>query len=187
MQINFHLYTASIHTWQEERDMLAHLATCELGQVILGQTAEQKLEFYTCTFAEFRPKRRFGVGICSEGHGLKPGLFPHPERERCYFGFNSQIIAVDIQERRVVWGRNLDSLFYTFLYVASERIVLGLHEIGVVALSLDGEMLWSYSRDVVTDVQISAERVRLEFMDAAPTSLELLRGEVIQQNDATNR
>ena len=179
MQINFHLYTASIDTWQDERDMLTHLATCELGQVILGQTAEQKLEFYTCTFAELRPKRRFGIGIYSEGHGLKPGLFLHPELAQCYFGFNSQIIAVDIQQRRIVWDRKLDSLFYAFLYVASECIVLAVHEIGVVALRLEGEMLWSYSRDVVTDIQIGNGRVRLEFMDVMPISLDLLSGEAI--------
>jgi len=187
MWVNFHLYTASIDAWQEERDMMAHLDTCELGRMILGETAEQKRQFYTCTFSELRPNRRFGVGICCEGHGLKPGLFLHPEQGQCHFGFNSQIAAVDIQKQRIIWERYLDSLFYAFLYVASEHILLCVHEIGVITLSLEGNTLWSYSRDVVTDVQINKGCVRLEFMDAMPTSLELLSGKVVQQADDRER
>ena len=136
MQLAFQEHSISLQSWPDKNEMIESLATCEAGRLLLGENDEQEIEFYSAIVHLGGDRtHQFGIGICSQGHGLIPCFLPQPEISTLVFGFNSKIIGVHIPSGTIEFTLDLDSLFYSFLELHSQKMILVKHEIGVVALT----------------------------------------------------
>jgi len=112
MRLAFGEHTVEVHSWETQHALMDFLSTCEAGSVVLGTHAEQHKAFSSAhVHLGWSGARRFGIGVCSEGHGLVPHLFLQPERSTLIVGFNSEVVAVDVQTGKISFRFSLDSLF----------------------------------------------------------------------------
>lgn len=174
--------TIKLTAWQTKRELVYALASCDAGSVLLGDDVDEARQFYSAVVYLKWPKTsgdHFGIGICSEGHGLMPHLLLRSNTNLFLFGFNSEVVGILGAEKRQCFRVELDASFNSFIHLREEKIVLALHEIGVVAMAEDGHELWRYSKDVIVDFRIEQSTMSLNFMDSPSVSLELLNGQVI--------
>jgi hypothetical protein len=153
------------------------LSQCGGGSILLGEGAEFQREFYAVTAAlDCDGQEPFGIGICSEGHGLGPHVLLQPDDSLVWFGFNSEAVAIDLARRKIAFSLPLDSLFHRFVPLKNAGTVLIFHEIGLVSVSEKGKELWRYSNDIITKCQIKGNEIALEFMDSSAVFLEISTG-----------
>lgn len=179
MRITFAEHTIELRSWEQKCHMVEFLSRCEAGYILLGENQEQEAEFFSVTiYLEYAALRRFGIGICSQGHGILPCIFLQPEASRLVFGYNEEVVGVYLPDRTIVFSLSLDSLFHSFLPLYDRNMMLIFHEIGVVARTFDDRPLWNFSKDVITRATIEADVLRLEFMDSPTVHIKLDDGMV---------
>lgn len=178
MFVNFGENFVEIQQLPTKNELLQRLSRCH-NSLLLGEDAEQKLEFYLATVhfqsTETEP---FCIGICAEGHGLKPHLLIQPELQLILFGYNQEVVGVNIENQEVAFRIKLNSLFYYFLPLKKQGIVLIVQEVDVIAIAEDGKELWRYGKDIITHAAVEGEKLHLNFMDEESACLNLLNGEL---------
>ena len=175
-------HTIKLDAWQTKRELACSLSSCDVGSILLGDDTDEARQFYSVVVYLKWPTTSgasFGVGICSEGHGLTPHLLVGSNTDLLIFGFNSEVIGISIEEKRPRFRIDLDYLFNSFIHLKKEQTILALHEIGVVALTEDGHERWRYSKDVIGGLTIEKTTLILNFVDSPPVSLDLTSGQVI--------
>ena len=179
MRISFDEHSVELCLWDTKKQMTSFLNSCGEGN-LLFESQEQEVEFHSATvWLKGDPEHKFGVGICSEGHGLVPHILPLPMISTLAFGFNSNAVGVSFPKGEVVFSFNLDSLFYSFILVPEQKVLLIQHEIGLVALEEDGQFIWRFSRDIITNVVVEKEKIYLEFVDSPFVQLNITNGEEV--------
>ena len=66
--------------------MTSFLKKCDVGSILLGQDAQQYVDYFSITVHLVNTGNRFGVGIISEGHGLTPQVLPDSRRQLLIIG-----------------------------------------------------------------------------------------------------
>ena len=156
--------------------MTSFLKKCDVGSILLGQDAQQYVDYFSITVHLVNTGNRFGVGIISEGHGLTPQVLPDSRRQLLIIGLNQQVVGIDMTKREASFqiDLGLGALFYHFVSVAELQTILVFHEIGIVAISEDGKPLWEYSTDdIIEDWKVKNGKIPLKLMDAQPVELDL--------------
>lgn len=177
MQVTFGNNTITLQVWETKSEMLSYLSKCEAGSLLLGEDADQEMHFYSATVRLGQAGVNcFGIGICSEGHGLTPHLLLQPDAEVMVFGFNQEVVGINVKERKINFKIPLVSLFYNFLTLNQRQLILVIHEIGVVAITEEGKEIWRYDKDIINDWVIEDDKLHLKFMDAPPVSIEISSG-----------
>ena len=187
MKLSFAEHIVELQTWESKSEMLDFLARCDAGSIVLGEGAEQEVDFCSATVhlsysasalsgeIELRGER-LGVGICSDGLG-EPHLLLVPEKQMLMFGFNAEAVGVSVKDRNVRFRAPFNySPFRSFLRIWQQEIVLVLHEIGLIALTEEGNELWRYEDDVIADCTIDRGKLHLTFMDSAPIIIDIASG-----------
>src|SRR5262249_807008 len=148
MHLSFNEHCLELQSWEEKSQMAALLARCDLGSLILGEEAEQEVEFYSVTV---HPQRNgmhhVGIGSGWEGHSL----MLEPGKEVLLLGVNREIVAIRVPEGQITARVTCDWLFYQFVALRQPKITLAFDEIGVIALTQEGKEIWRYSKDVIVD------------------------------------
>jgi hypothetical protein len=166
-------------SWQTKDAMLGFLTECGEDFIFLGGAAEHPVEFYSITVASRGSAAgRFAIGIFSEGQGIAPNLLLHPKTNALLLGFNREVVGIGVPERRVRFRIACDSVFFQFCWCAAAEIVLLFHEIGVIAITEEGNEIWRYSKDIVVDWSIEGGRLCLKFLDSPPVELLITGGSI---------
>jgi hypothetical protein len=180
MFLTFTNHVIELKEYPSQAEMEQALKQCDLDSIILGEEIDIPDQFYT---AIIQPQTAglhyFGVGICAEGYGLKPHFLPLPQSNIILFGFNNQVVGINVNKREIAFKINLNSLFYYFLPIPEKQIILIVQELDIVAINEDGKELWRYGKDVITETSINGENVQLNFMDESAACLNVISGELI--------
>ena len=177
MYLTFLDHYIQLGNWPTRKALIDFLSTCGAGSILLGENSEHQVEFFSVE-VKLGPDntQSFGIGILSEGHGLKPNLFLLPRYSMLIFGYNQDVIGILIPDGNIRFSRQLDSLFYEFIPVAHKNIFLVVQEIGICALNFDGTQKWQYIKDVVTGTNLKEDTVMVNFMDGQTVRLDLATG-----------
>src|SRR5713101_2027419 len=174
MRISFGQHSLRVKDWSSEVQMFEFLRSSGAEYILLGEDARQYDGFFsTEVLLGFAGKDSLRVGLISEGHGLLPHLLLIPERDQLLFGFNEQVACVNVNERSVVFRIRLESLFRSFLRLKAHALILAFHEIGVTALDENGNVEWSYAKDIVEDCVLSQFHLDLKFLDEPTVRIDL--------------
>ena len=174
--ISFGKHSIESQSWETESEMTSFLKKCDAGSILLGQDAQQYIDYFSITVHFTHTGARFGVGIISEGHGLTPQVLLDSQRQLLIIGLNHQVVGIDMTKREASFhiDLGLGALFFQFIPIAELQTILVLHEIGIVAISEDGKPLWEYSADdIIEDWKVKNEKISLKLMDAQPVELDL--------------
>jgi hypothetical protein len=183
MRISVGDQSLKIQRWESKDEMVEAVARCEGGNIVLGLEAEQQVDFFS-VFVRAEPSGQcsFAIGICSEGHGLVPQVAVRPESLELIFGFNREVVAVRLRQREVAYRIELDCLFHTFVELPKEEMLLAVHEIGIVALAKEGQVLWRYDCEIIDGFVIHDNQMELRFMDGSTVSVDIQCGKVRQSD-----
>jgi hypothetical protein len=185
MFVSFAEHVLEFHNWESKNDLLNSISSCDGGTLILGEDASQEVAFYstvvhysyTLRRGDVPHVKRWGIGLISEGHGVRPHLITLPD-EVIVFGFNQEAVGLNVSQRRYVFRFTFDSVFRSFVYLPDDRLLLIFNEIGVVAVTKDGKEKWRYEKDVITDCLMEHGKLVLRFMDSPTVTIELSSGSV---------
>jgi hypothetical protein len=172
--------TVEIRRFSQKSDLLRHLQGND--DFLLFESPEQEQEFYSIVIQPNFIGTKVGkraIGICSEGQGISPELLPLPENHLLLVGFNDRVVGVNSESREVAFEHKLKSLFWSFAKIPSRSLILVFYEIGVKAITTDGQELWDYSRDLLTSAFTEGDALTLSFSDSPPTVLSLNTGQGI--------
>ena len=194
MNFSFAEHIVEIQSWTTKTEMLNFLAQCDAGRLVLGKDVEQEVAFYSATVhldysalanSNWNAARgdRFGVGLCSEGQGLRPHLLLLPEKQVLVFGFNAEVVGISVRDQEILFRIAFDYLpFRSFIHLWQQETILAFHEIGVVALTEEGKELWRYDKDVITGCTVDIRNLHLKFMDSPSVSINIASGSVVTNN-----
>jgi hypothetical protein len=112
------------------------------------------------------------VGIQSNMGDLQPHILLCPNDRLVVVGFNSDVAAYSIREGALRFQFILDSAFASFYDPGDGGQFLAFHDFGVVALGWDGSKLWSFERDLITNVTFGDNFLHVTFDDAEPVTLD---------------
>jgi hypothetical protein len=102
------------------------------------------------------------IGICSQGHGIKPSSRVNETNAEGWIGYNSKVANLDLRGCRIRFLVQLDCVFYAILDEMADGSVIVIHELGACRISRSGELIWTCSTDVVTDYSDGGGFVRLQ-------------------------
>jgi len=181
MLLTFNNYGIEVKEYSNQTEMNLYFKKCDLGTIILGEEIANFNQFYGVIICpQTSGLHYFGIGICTENYGLKPHFLPLPQSNIILFGFDNQIVGINIDQREIAFKINLNSLFYYFLPIAEKQIILIIQELDVVAINEKGKELWRYGKDVITETYLNGENIQLNFMDESQACLNILNGELIK-------
>jgi hypothetical protein len=181
MLFTFGENTVQNQSWETKREMLEFLTRSTNGYVLLGENAEQAILFYSIIVCSDTLKKGcYGIGINSEGHGLKPYVLLRPEISIVILGFNSEVVGINVESREIQFRLSLESLFHSFIYLYHQKIILIFHEIGVIAITEKFLEIWRFSVDVITEYFIESDVLHIKFMDSAPVRISISSGLVYE-------
>jgi hypothetical protein len=145
------------------------------GGLLIGESDEQEEEFYSATVTkELAPDAEpFVIGICSEGNGVTPQLLALPAQRVCLIGVNCEVVALDVETRKVAYRIDLNYSFRNMINVPTEDLILAFHETGACAFREDGSIVWRYSRDLLEAAYLRGSTIYFEFMDSEPTMVDV--------------
>ncbi len=175
MQIAFGDYAVATERFETRDQMRGYLDRCESGHLWLGEEGEGRSR---CDVAVVTAQRdagyRFGLGIASEDHGLTPQILLHTSEPILLVGYGTSAAAVRFPEGRLLGRVELPFLFYRFAPTTRPGIVLGVCELGLSALTLEGAEVWVHTADdIVTDCQVEGDRVRILLFEGEAVTLRL--------------
>jgi hypothetical protein len=188
MNLSFAEHVIELRSWPSKRELIDFLAHCDAGSIMLGEDAGQESEFYSAVLhlnysaislrrLNESGGRLLGIGICSENPSVKPNLLLLPERQMLIFGFNSEVVGVSVEDKEVYFRTVFDHLpFRSFIYLEQTRSILVFHEIGVAAITEEGQELWRFDKDVIVGCSMGNEMLHLDFMDSPSITLNTLTG-----------
>ena len=101
------------------------------------------------------------VGVCSQGHGIKPSGFIDEPNAEGWVGYNSKVASLDLRGCRARFVVRLDCVFISILGQMADGSVIVIYELGACRISRSGELIWNFTTDVVTDFSDEGNFVRL--------------------------
>lgn len=87
-----------------------------------------------------------------------------------------QIRNRSFNKRGIAFRIELDYRFSCFLQLKDCGLILCFHEVGVVAIGVDGRERWRYSQDIVEDAVVAGDKLQIKFMDESSVCLDILSG-----------
>jgi hypothetical protein len=123
--------------------------------VMLGDDDESPIEYFTASLPSCL------VGICSQGHGIRPSIELDMDRGTAWVGFNSKLANLDVVKCRTNFIIQLDCVFYSILCRMQDGSVIVINELGADRVSSSGNVLWHVSTYLLTDFADCGESIKL--------------------------
>jgi len=157
--------------------LLNKLKHCLKGYVTLGDNSEQEKDFYLVKlFSQEDGSQHFGVGIISEGHGLKPNIMVNHLENSIFLGFNKEVVLFDSLNKVVIKRYQIGSLFYKFMSLPEQNFALVVHELGIIKLEINGNIIWNYTSEIIHGLKMVDNIIELLQDDGSIIHVSLLSG-----------
>lgn len=156
---------------ESKSEMKEFLRNCKSKYLLLGEDSQVEGGLYIFEIKE-ENLLKLTIGLITEGHGLQPEC--KIIGEKILIGFNKEIHTINIttNENNKI---KTDSLFYEFASENYDDKVIAIFELGVMCLSLNGEKVWEYYTDIISDYSIESENINI-ITDLGEEQISLLTG-----------
>jgi hypothetical protein len=165
---------ASLQSWETKSLLYRHLAEYPTS-VVVGRDAEYPRGFYSCTLAGVTYPIELGIIV---DYDVVPSLVLLSPARRVLVGHDQSISSVDLGSGLLLEKMDLDGVFFEFLRIEQMRLILVMHELGCIALSEHGIVLWQHTtRDILVGWSVVGSRIELAMWDVdTPDVLNLRSG-----------
>lgn len=177
MRLSFRDWCIELHSHPSLTAKVELFDAAEKVDLLLCESkSDAKFLFEIKVFGCTGEDSNFSIGVLSQGHGIIPHLFPSPGTDLAWIGFDRRVAAVDLRSRKQVFEHELETVFRSFYHSENHQVVLAVHEIGILAFSMDGRRLWEFGKDIITRTSIGKDSIQLSFMDSPTVELSIRNG-----------
>lgn len=152
---------------------------CDKKQLtILGLDTEGVRKYYLIEIQ--REETDASFGLLNAGHGIVPTIVLIENRDRALISSDNQVYFVNLMgsldSRRVL----LDSLVYDIREIHSDDMkIIVVCELEVRCLSVEGEFIWRYDSEIISDYQIFEDHLELIINDKI-VMIDIKDGRIIE-------
>jgi hypothetical protein len=107
---------------------------------------------------------------------VAPQLLAEPALRLCLIGVNNEVVAVDVEARRIAYSVNLGYSFRNMVRIPRKNLIVAFHETGACAFQEDGSVVWSFSKDVLETAYLDEGKIYFDFMDSEPITVDIANG-----------
>lgn len=154
--------------------MIEHLSQCQRS-ILIGESVDYPAGYYSCSLDNGSHPVEMGI-ITNQPE--TPILLLVAESQKVFVGKYGTISIFNLFSESLELTISLEGAFYEFVYLEKIKMILSFHELGCVALSEKGDVLWEYSTDdVLEDWNIVNDQITFNEMDCNEISkINLLTG-----------
>lgn len=174
-------YRLEQRQWANQTQLKEYITRYCSKYYFWGEDIDRPKEFFSVIIRPVDDRLEgIGVGICSLGIGLQPVIYLQEESNKLIIGYNSNVCGLNLNNGAMTFCYKLNSPFYDIVVLPIQYRILIQHEVGVVMLTEEGEILWKFDGDIITGLQHSENALELQFMDMPTVSLALDSGKPIR-------
>lgn len=160
--------------WDSRNLLLEHLSKTA-GSVLIGSDCESPSRFVSCRAASCLGHVEVGVVSNQSGDFVHCELLP--DGNLLFIGHDQVVTVVSLAEGEVLVNERLDGVFFQFIVDEPRNQVLAVHELGVTAVSFEGDVQWRFSSvEILEDWQIAGGNIRLSAMNEGMVFVDLISG-----------
>jgi hypothetical protein len=161
--------------WESRSALQSHIDGSGHRALVVGKAAESPRRFYSCVVESVRGSVE--VGVISSDHGVAPAAVALDEARVLVVGRDTCLTWVNLDRAEYDRARPLGGVFYEFIPVSDDEVVV-LHELGVLRVDSRGGEAWRVDTDVIEDCVVDAAgNLVLTVMDAsAPIAVGIESG-----------
>lgn len=153
---------ASLQSWDSKSLLLSHLAECP-ASIVVGWDVEAPRGYYSCSLKGAPYPVQLGIIVNQQ---KAPSLLLLLSARCVLVGHDQSISIIDLESGSLLETILLEGIFFEFLRIEEMELILVLHELGCMALSEQGEVLWQRAaRDVLEGWRVVGDRLELTIMD----------------------
>jgi hypothetical protein len=151
--------------WSSRSEMESYLG--DRPHVVVGRDAESPREY--CSF-HVMALTGFELLVWSSGLGIKPKAFVLSD-STLVLGHDQRVTLIDAISPSIKNSVLLDGAFYDLFVISDERFI-AVHEVGVVMLGGQGEVIWRVDTEIIAAWQMAShDRLALTMMESGKTCL----------------
>lgn len=145
--------------WDTRNLLFNHIGKAASG-LLVGGDAEAPRRYFSCSV------ERLEIGIIVNQPAHLPCVLAVPRSSRLFIGYDQSVAIIDVTSIALLNTMLLEGVFFEFLPDYGRQQILAIHELGVVALSLSGNVVWRFiTPDIVENWQIVHDCLSLTVMD----------------------
>ena len=163
-----------LESWDSKNLLLNHIAKCPRS-IVIGVDVEAPRAYYSCSIANIKNPIQVGIVV---NQTSTPAVLLLPGSCHLLIGHDQSVSVVDIGSAELQSTSLLEGVFFEFLRDDVHSQMLAVHELGVVAVSKHGEVLWRYiTSDILEDWIVAGDCLSLTVTDGdTPLVLSLCSG-----------
>lgn len=144
--------------------------------IILGDVNGENNKFEVIMLAD----NSFVCAIVYYDYGIKPRILAQEDKSIWFIGFSKMLICFDYDIKKIFVQKELPSLFYEFIKVDSQNVVIAICELDVFVFKNDGEIIWNIGfRDIIIDFYIRDNKLFIKCNDEDETIFLIIDGTIV--------
>jgi hypothetical protein len=181
MRISFDNYSVEMSSHANRAELETKLRNSG-GPYEVFERKDHEHLFYSL---ELRPEftnlesHRRSFGLCGSTTGVEPQVLISASSRCLYVGMDSTLFILSIfaaPPRRLELG----SPFYWMTLFHDLNKILVVHEIGLLCINVNGDLLWQQATDIIASAALSKDhRLEVLFMGGGGIDLDLHTGKVL--------
>jgi hypothetical protein len=183
MRISFGTIEVEFSSQPSRLEMEKRLSNAGLKYELIDTANEYSRCFYSLEFKpqmERQQSSRRSIGLSSSRTGVEPQLLLNLATNLLYLGIDQSVFifsTLAAPTRRL----DLTSPFYWMALFSTLDRILVVHEIGILWLDTNGDIVWRHdAADIISSVALQEPRtVELQLLEGGRTNLDLVTGTVL--------
>lgn len=156
-----------------EYDFIEYLNNCDTNLVLDSDDLYSDTYDVITVYSE----EKFGIGLSYDWQGLQPNLLMFSNQNNIICSFGNEIVCVNTVMKNIVFRHTLSSPILSLEYISKKRLIVIIHEMGVIVIHENGEKIWSCGgTDVIQEYIINDYSVYILCEDGYDVTFSILDG-----------
>jgi hypothetical protein len=164
--------------WDSRSSLMEYLDGSDENSRLLDNVEAPK-RFYSLSAR--RVDTEFRLGFISANFGIKPAAIQ--VRDNCVLvGYDQSVTAVDLSTGAPKFDVRLLAPFYHFVTLSQCDHVIVVYEIGLVKLSIGGQIEWDLETEIIESVELDRDRLVVKRMGSSePLIISMTSGKTMER------
>lgn len=173
MKITNDKYVIKIDKFDNNNELENVLQSCTEGNLHMNNDGcNDCVNYFSVRISsDWAEHKVFGIGFGSAKMIENPYMFYWPNKNIIVIGNDFEVVGVDLKLNKICFKLTLDTVFYRFSYDKKNDYLLIFHEIGLVVIDSNGEIIVSHDKDILNDCIIDDNKIVLKFEDGTEKEL----------------
>ncbi len=157
----------------DSKSELEEIYSREIRPKIFIESEDASLNQYKLINASF-----VTIGLIDHSFGV-PIQLEEVKKYRILIGHENEILCVCAKLLIILWRVRLDSVFFQFKKIEEKKIFVVFEEIGVHVIDFNGNKIWSFYTDIITDFNVANSVIKIKTFDDLEMKIDVETGKCL--------